>query len=64
MIEKILTDNSVEKQVAKWDGERFALVTAYKEEARQTKVIFLSPVETIHLLKFLQEIPELRSGVA
>lgn len=63
MIEKVLTDNFTEKITAKWDGVRFILVKIDKLDELKSGATLLNPVETIHLMKFLQEIPELRSGV-
>ena len=48
---KVLTDNTSEIILAKWDGERFALVYVNKALAG-TKTIILNPKEMMKLIEF------------
>ena len=55
MSEKIIVENSAEKIVVKWNGERFALILERKNNSTgcSPSVIILNPAEAMMLLNFL-----------
>ena len=55
MIEKIITENSVETLIIRWDGERFALI---ERGGDKSKVIILNPREMLDLVNFACEVGE------
>jgi len=52
-IETILTDDAGGRILARWDGERFAIVqqNSIPDDAT-TKTIILNPIEMLELVKF------------
>lgn len=53
-MEKILTDNTVEKITVKWDGERFALIHKLKDDYIDLApfTTILNPKEMLNLVEF------------
>ena len=53
--EKVITDNSSEKLVVRWDGTRFGIVyfEKWNNVALKTFAVILNPNEAMALVKFL-----------
>lgn len=54
MKEKILTDNTTEKILVRWDGERFGIIHQYRnpDGTATTTAIILNPKEMLDLIDF------------
>ena len=60
MEEKIITDNSEEIIMLKWDGERFALCSMRTEAGikRTVAIIVLNPIEMMKVVQFASKLGE------
>ncbi len=50
--QKVITNNSSERLVIKWDGERFGLVCSIKGQTWGINAIILNPREMLELIEF------------
>ena len=53
MKSRVMTQNSMERSEVKWDGERFWLFQALRDQ--KSKIIIWNPVEALALAEFIIE---------